>query len=428
MTAVGDIGGISTIPGTSSTDRRAVISLLRRLRSDEGQTDPLPVWEELRSMGDVVRAPWGGYFVTGFKACSQVLRGRNWLVPDFAWQERRPDQERWEAPATREMTRTLIRLNAPAHTCQRRSLGNPFDRSSIEDMRPGVAALVSGLLDGLEDRLRADGEADFVSLVAEQLPIHTVGRWMGIDPEDHARILDFTHRQVYAQELLPAKSELAISAQATLEMRAYFTGLIRHRRANPGHDALTGLIHYWDSRYPDDRAAADRVIYDLTMFITIASLETTSVLLANIAWLLTRDPSRADWLRQHPEHIDDAIEETLRYDPPIFVNSRIAADDTVLAGVPMPKDTTVHVLYGAAAHDPRRNPSPGVFDIRRGGGHLAFGGGAHYCLGAGLARLEARELLAQLLERFPTLRPSAPPSYDTSRVVFRRITSLEVTV
>ncbi|MFC8366762.1 cytochrome P450 [Streptomyces sp. NPDC057239] len=420
MTAVGDIRG-------TSNDRRAVISLLRRLRSGEGQADPLPVWEEMRALGDVVRAPWGGYFVTGFEACSQVLRGRNWLVPDFAWQERQPDPGRWQAPATREMTRTLPRLNAPTHTCQRRALGNPFDRTTLESLRPRVAALASGLLDGLEDRLRADGEADFVTTVAEQLPLLTVGDWLGIPPEHYAHILDFTHRQVYAQELLPTKSELAVSAQATLEMRTYFTDLIRQRRARPGDDVLTGWIHHWDARYPDDRAAADQVIYDLTMFITIASLETSAVLLANTVWFLTRDPSRAAWLRRHPGHIDDAVEETLRYDPPVVVNSRVAADDTVLAGTPIAKDTTVHVLYGAAAHDPRRNPDPHLFDIRRGGGHLTFGGGAHYCLGAALARLEARELLTQVLERFPTLRPLAPPAYDTSRVVFRRITSLKVT-
>ncbi|MFI2376255.1 cytochrome P450 [Streptomyces sp. NPDC018964] len=420
MTAVGDIRG-------TTHDRRAVISLLRRLRSGEGQADPLPIWEEMRALGDVVRAPWGGYFVTGFEACSQVLRGRNWLVPDFAWQERQPDPGRWQAPATREMTRTLPRLNAPTHTCQRRALGNPFDRSTLENLRPRVAALAAGLLDDLEDRLRADGEADFVTTVAERLPLLTVSAWLGIPPEHHARILDFTHRQVYAQELLPTRSELAVSAQATLEMRAYFTELIRQRRARPGNDVLTGWIHHWDAQYPDDRAAADQVIYDLTMFITIASLETSAVLMANTVWFLTRDPSRAAWLRRHPQHIDDAVEETLRYDPPVFVNSRVAADDTVLAGTPIAKDTTVHVLYGAAAHDPRRNPDPHRFDIRRGGGHLTFGGGAHYCLGAALARLEARELLTQVLERFPTLRPLAPPSYDTSRVVFRRITSLKVT-
>ncbi|WP_030340342.1 cytochrome P450 [Streptomyces sp. NRRL S-1022] len=419
MTVLGVVSG-------TTTDRRAVIPLLRRLRSGEGQADPLPVWDELRALGDVVPAPWGGYFVTGFEACSQVLRGRNWLVPDFDWQERQADTARWREPATREMTRTLSRLNPPEHTVQRRALGNLFDRGTLEALRPAIAGHVTRLLDRLASHLRADGTADFVPLVADQLPIHTVGHWLAVPAEHYPRILDFTHRQVHAQELLPTKSDLAVSARATAEMRDFFTGLIADRRAHPGNDVLSGWIRHWDACHPDDRAAADRTLYDLTMFITIASLETTATLLANAVWFLTRDPARADRLRRHPELIDDAIDETLRYDPPIHLNSRYAAEDTVLAGVPVAKDTTVHVLYGAANHDPRRNENPHVFDIRRKGGHLTFGGGAHYCLGSALARLEARLLLTQLLERFPTLRPTTAPTY-APRMVFRRVTSLEVT-
>ncbi|MGQ5634833.1 MULTISPECIES: cytochrome P450 [unclassified Streptomyces] len=419
MTAVGVIRG-------TTTDRRAVIPLLRRLRSAEGQADPFTVWDELRALGEVVPAPWGGYFVTGFDLCNQILRGRDWLVPDFAWQERRPDPARWRHPATREMTRTLSRLNPPEHTLRRRALGNLFDRGTLDAMRPRIEDHVTRLLDRLELQLRTQGEADFVSTVGDQLPIHTIGGWLAIPAEHYPHILDFTHRQVHAQELIPTGSELAVSAQATVEMRAFFTGLVADRRRHPGDDVLSGWIRYWDAHYPGHRAAADQMLYDLTMFITIASLETTATLLSNAVWFLTQDPVRADWLRRHPEHIDDAVDETLRYDPPIHLNSRFAAEDTVLAGVPVPKDTTVHVLYGAANHDPRRNPDPHVFDIRRKGAHLTFGGGVHYCLGSGLARLEAHLLLTQLLERFPTLRPVAAPSY-ASRMVFRRITSLKVT-
>ncbi|WEO96973.1 cytochrome P450 [Streptomyces sp. FXJ1.172] len=419
MTAVGDIRG-------TTTNRRAVISLLRRLRSPEGQANPLPVWDDLRALGDVVPAPWGGFFVTGFEACSQVLRGRTWLTPDFAWQERQPDAERWHAPATQEMTRTLSRLNAPVHTSQRRALGNLFDRRTLQDMEPQVTAHVTRLLDHLDEELRTRGEADFAGLVSERLPIHTVGQWLAIPEEHHSHILSFTHRQVHAQELLPTKSELAVSAEATLEMRAFFTRLISERRTHPGNDVLSDWIRYWDAVHADDRAAADQMLYDLTMFITIASLETTATLLTNAVWFLTGEPAHAERLRRHPEHLDDAIDEVLRYDPPIHLNSRFAAEDTVLAGVPVPKDTTVHVLYGAANHDPRRNAEPHVFDIRRRGSHLTFGGGAHYCLGAGLARLEARVLLTEVLRRFPALRPTEPPVY-APRMVFRRATCLKVT-
>ncbi|MFI2791323.1 cytochrome P450, partial [Kitasatospora sp. NPDC018614] len=342
------------------------------------------------------------------------------------WQERQSDPGRWHATAIREMSHTLARLNAPEHTCRRRALGNLFDRATLQDMRPDVEDHVRGLLDALAERLRADGEADLVPTVSERLPVRTVGHWLGIPAEHHAHILDFTHRQVHAQELLPTKSELAVSAAATAEMRAYFTDLIRRRRARPGDDVVSRWIRHWDAQYPGDRAAADRALYHLVMFITIASLETTATLLSTMVWLLLRDPGRWSWLRGHPEHVDNAIDEALRYDPPIHLNTRVAADHTVLAGVPVAKDTMVHVLYGAANHDPRRNEDPHTFDVQRKGSHLTFGGGAHYCLGAALARLEARTLLTHLLKRFPDLALASGPAY-APRMVFRRMTSLKVT-
>ncbi|MFI9626911.1 cytochrome P450 [Streptomyces sp. NPDC052042] len=376
-------------------------------------------------MGDVVRAPWDAYFVTGFDTCSEVLRGRNWLAPDFAWQERQEDSERWKAVATQEMTRTLSRLNAPEHTCQRRSLGNLFDRSTIERLTPVVEEHATRLLDELAEKLRW-GEADFVSTVSEQLPISTIGSWLGVPAADHPHILEITHNQVHAQELLPTKSELDVSAEATGHLRTYFTEMVRQRRANPGDDILTGWIHTWDAREPD-RETADEILYRLTMFVTIASLETTATLLSAMVWLLHREPGRWAWLREHPGHVDAVIDEVLRYDPPIQINTRVAAEDTVLAGVPIAKDSMVHVMYGAANHDPRRTENPDAFDVQRRGAHLTFGGGVHYCLGAALARLEARTLLIQLLERFPTLKVTTPPAY-APRLVFRRVTSMGVTI
>ncbi|AEW99454.1 cytochrome P450 [Streptantibioticus cattleyicolor] len=399
--------------------------MLGRLRSAQGLADPAPLYDELRSLGDVVPAPWGGYFVTGFQTCSQVLRSRTWLVPDFAWQERQPDPARWQAPATREMTGTLSRLNPPVHTCQRRSLGNLFDRATLTALTPHVERHVAGLLDGLERRLRADGTADLVTEVSERLPLLTVGGWLGIPVADHRHVLQFTHNQVHAQELLPRKSELEQSARATVQLRAYFTDLVRQRRRAPGDDPVSHWIRTWDAMEPD-RAAVDEIVYRLTMFITIASLETTATLLSSMVWHLLRRPARWDWLRENLQHVADAVEETLRYDPPVRLNSRVAAEDTELAGVPIRKDEMVHVMYGAANHDPRRNPDPHVFDILRRGIHLTFGGGAHYCLGAALGRLEARTLLTRMLQRFPALRAVAPPEY-APRMVFHRLTSLRVT-
>ncbi|MGW1047302.1 cytochrome P450 [Streptomyces sp. NPDC002547] len=376
-------------------------------------------------MGDVVRAPWGGYFVTGFEACSQVLRSRAWLSPDIAWRDPQPDLESCHAPVTREEGRTLSRLNAQAHARQGRSPGNLFDRRVKEEMQSDIAGHVRQLLDSLEESLNTRGEADIVTTVSERLPIHTVGQWLKIDDEHYSHIQDLSHRQVYAQELLPTKSDLATAACATSEMRTFFTDLIRQRRVGLGNDVLSGWIRYWDALLHDDPIGADRVLSHLIISLTIASVETTATLLSVAIWLLLRDPGRWDWLCRHPEHVDGVIDETLRYDPPIYLDSRIAGCDTQLAGVPIAKDTKVHVLYGAANHDPRRYENPHVFDILRRGGQVMFGAGAHYCLGAALGRLEAQTLLTHMLKRFPTLKLANGPTY-APRLVFRRVTSLKV--
>jgi cytochrome P450 len=407
-----------------TADRRTVISLLQRLRSAEGLADPLPIYDELRALGDLVPAPWGGYLVTGFDACNEVLRDRNWLVPDFAWQERQVDTDRWHAPATQEMSRTLSRLNAPEHTRRRRSLGNLFDRQALQDLALRIDADVTRLLDDLEHRIRDFGTGDLVALVSEQLPISTVGHWLDIPSADYPHLLEITHNQVHAQELLPTKSQLAVSADATVHLRRYFTGLVRERRRRPGEDVLSRWISTWDQLEPD-RAAADQALYELTMFVTIASLETTATLLSTMVWLLLRTPGLWGWLRDHPAHIDAAIDEALRYDPPVRLNSRVAGLDTAVAGVPIPKDTMVYVMYGSANHDPRRNRNPRAFEILRGGTNLSFGGGMHYCLGSALARLESRSLLGQMLRRFPTLQAVGRPSY-AARMVFHRVTSMEI--
>lgn len=407
-----------------TADRRTVISLLQRLRSAEGLAEPFPIYDELRALGDLVPAPWGGYLVTGFDACNQVLRDRNWLVPDFAWQDRQVDTDRWQALATQEMSRTLSRLNHPEHTRHRRSLGTLFDRQTLQDLTPRIDALAARLLDDLEARIRDSGTGDLVALVSEQLPISTVGHWLGIPSADYQHILDITHNQVHAQELLPTKKQLAVSAEATVQLRQYFTGLVRDRRRRPGEDVLSRWISTWDELEPD-RATADEILYELTMFVTIASLETTATLLSSLVWQLLRTPGLWGRLRDQPEHIDAAIDEALRYDPPIRLNSRVAGQDTVLSGVPIAKDAMVYVMYGAANHDPRRNPNPHAFEILRGGANLTFGGGLHYCLGSPLARLEARSLLGQMLRRFPALEAVERPVY-APRMVFHRITSLEI--
>ncbi|MFC9244915.1 cytochrome P450 [Streptomyces sp. NPDC057136] len=411
--------GVITTP---SYDRRASASLFSRLRTARGQADPFPIYDELLSRGDVSLAPWGGSIVTSFAVCDQVLRSRDWLEPDKRWRERQGSGTRWNASSSQEMSNTLAALNPPDHTRVRRAAGT-FDRAAVERIGRTVTRTTDQLLDSLAEQLR-EGEADFAALVGEELPVATIGDWLGIPAADWPRLRQLTHDQVFTQELLPSASQLAGSDTATAELRAYFMALVSDRRAHPGEDPVSRWIQTWDSMEPD-QDKADEAVYFLVLFVLLAALETTATLLTTMTLLLVESPERWDMVADHPDLVSAFVEETLRYDPPTHVISRVAGEDCVLGGLEIRKDEMVHLMVGAAHRDPARHSDPHRFDPLRKPAHLAFSGGIHYCLGAPLARLEAQILLRQLIRRLPRLtlvrRPAMAP-----RVAFRRLLNLDV--
>ncbi|MFF8431787.1 cytochrome P450 [Streptomyces sp. NPDC016566] len=314
-------------------------------------------------------------------------------------------------------------LNSPDHAKMRRSLGNIFNRSSLAILQPAIEASAKELLDTFTQEL-GEGPADFCATVAEELPVITIGQWMGLPPSDHGLLRSLTHDQVHTQELFPTPSERALSDAATARLREYFTELIRERRRSPGQDPVSRWLQIWDT-LEADRAAADEAVHSLALFMILAALETTSHVLSSSARLLLEHPHHLESLRGHPELIPAAIEEVLRYDPPIHMISRIASEDTELGGVPVREGEMVQLMVGSASHDPSQFVQPHRFDISRRAPHLAFGGGIHYCLGNALARLEATVLVTALLKRPLRLRISAPPQWE-QRIAFRRMTALHL--
>ncbi|WP_413756978.1 cytochrome P450 [Streptomyces sp. MMBL 11-3] len=415
------MGSLTTPP----SDRRATVSLFSRLRTAEGQADPFPLYAELRSRGGVSPAPWGGFLVTSFDTCDRILRSADWLEPDKSWRDRQGPRTRWHAPSSREIASTMPALNPPEHTRVRRAAGG-FDRTAIQRMGRTVGELTDGLLDSLAARLR-DGEAetDFAALVSEELPIATIGAWLSLPSADWPRLRELTHEQVFTQELLPSASQLARSDVAMAELRSYFMELIRDRRAHPGDDPVSRWISTWDAMEPD-RDSADEAVYFLVLFVLLAALETTSTLLSTMTLLLLEEPGHWDLLTARPDLVPAFVEETLRYDPPTHVISRVAARDCTVDGVEVRADEMVHLMVGAAHRDPAKHHDPERFDPRRTAfQHLAFSGGIHYCLGAPLARLEAHTLLRQLVARLPRLTLARRPP-RAPRVAFRRLLSLDV--
>ncbi|WP_407077706.1 cytochrome P450 [Streptomyces phytohabitans] len=408
---------------TLTTDRRATLSLFSRLRTAEGQKDPYPIYQQLRARGGVAPAPWGGHLVTSFELCDRILRSGDWLEPDKRWREKQGARTRWNASSAREISSTLPALNPPEHTRARRVTGS-FDRGTIQGLSATVDGTVERLCDSLAGRLRDDGTADFVELVSEELPVATIGSWLSIPAADWPYLRELTHEQVFTQELLPAASQLARSDTAMAQLRAYFLELVRDRRRQPGDDPVSQWTRKWDDLEPD-REKADEGAYYVALFALLAALETTSTLLSLMALRLVEEPDRWQQVAEVPDQIPSFVEETLRYDSPVHVISRVAATDCELSGTSFRADEMVHLMVGAAHHDPDKYAEPERFHVSRRPTHLAFSGGIHYCLGAPLARLEAQTLLRELTRRLPRLtlvrRPTMAP-----RVAFRRLMNLDV--
>ncbi|GGT04814.1 cytochrome P450 [Streptomyces chromofuscus] len=406
----------------SSTDRRATVSLFSRLRTAEGQADPFPIYARLQERGGVSPAPWGGFLVTTYSTCDQVLRSSAWLEPDTSWRERQGERTRWSASSSREISRTLPALNPPEHTRVRRSAGT-FDRTTVDRIGHRVSGIVDRLLDTVHERLHS-GEADYAALVCEELPVATIGDWLGLPSADWPRLRELTHEQVFTQELLPSASQLARSDTAMAELRAYFLDLVRERRARPGDDPVSTWIRTWDSMEPD-RDKADEAVYFLALFVLLAALETTSTLLSTMTLLLVEDSDRWRMVAERPDLVPAFVEEALRYDPPTHVISRVAASDCLLEGTEVRAGEMVHLMVGAAHRDQARFSRPDVFDPHRKPAHLAFSAGIHYCLGAPLARLEAQTLLRRTVTRLPRLTLVRRPAH-APRVAFRRLLNLDV--
>jgi cytochrome P450 len=207
---------------------------------------------------------------------------------------------------------------------------------------------------------------------------------------DQARFRAWTDR------ILAISGDGSSVAQAHAELAGYLRALVDQRRAQPEDDLLSQLVAVAED---GDRLTEEELV-TFGVTVLVAGHETTANLIANAVLALLRHPDQLDLLRSRPELVDGCVEETLRYDAPVQLTTRAARGPLPVGPVQMPDGGLVLLLLAAAGRDPAVYPDPDRFDItRRGAGHLAFAAGPHFCLGAGLARLEAAVALAAFAQR-----------------------------
>ncbi|GAA2411432.1 cytochrome P450 [Streptomyces glaucosporus] len=357
------------------------------------------VYDELRAAGPLVPTPWGSLLVTGHRDCARVLTGRTWLTIGARWRDaHRPG---WRhSPSTVALCRSALQTDPPRHARKRHLLTRLVAPRLLPRLEPVAARRAEECLRALDDRLRREGTADAVAAVCRPLPAAVLAELLDLPPVDLDRLGAAAHDYSRAAELVRTPGLVRRADAAAADLTDRLGALIdRHRRRIPPPR--------WCEPEPGD--ALDAL---LTLFG--AGVVTTSALLGSVFLALLENPGAAARIGGDPGYADRFVDEVLRWDPPARVVTRVASAPAELAGTVLPEGRVVHVLLGAAHRDPEVFGDPHAFDPGRPPGRLlAFGAGAHYCVGAAVGRAQAVALARGLARRVPGLRLAAAPRRRT---------------
>ncbi|MEU7058120.1 cytochrome P450 [Streptomyces sp. NPDC046197] len=350
--------------------------------------DPYPVYARLRSQGPVhrIRMPEGGaeaWLVVGYEAGRATLADTR-LSKD--WSKASPSLPLGSVSAGPHM----LRSDPPNHTRLRKLVAREFTARRVEALAPRIQKTTDALLDRM--LTAPDGRADLVEALSFPLPISVICELLGVPDLDRESFRTWSNSALGATD--PEDRSLAAASMAR-----YLRELLEDKRRRPGEDLMSALIHGSDE--DGDRLSHEELV-GMAWLLLVAGHETTVNLISNGVLALLNHPEQLAALRADLSLIDDAVEEMLRYDGPVetptfrFTTEPVTIGDTLIPG----GGELVLVAMADAHRDSARFPSPDRFDIARGArGHVAFGHGIHYCLGAPLARLEARIAIRTLLER-----------------------------
>ena len=379
----------------------------RLLRDRTLREQPYDVYEQLRARGPLSTSSLG-LVTTSHPLAQEILRSDRFGV---GWDRSgAPKVIRWalefgDDPGSSGVAEppSMLVVDPPDHTRFRRLVSRAFTPRATAAFEPAIQRTADRLLDDLE---RREGTVDLIDAYAAQLPVLVIADLLGV-PTDRRE--DFLRWGAAAAATLDPGLPLRRYLAADRALRAMHRFLGEHfarLRRDPGEDLVSRLV-----TLPPEEALTDRELHATVLLLLGAGFETTVNLLGNAVVLLHAHRDQWDLLRARPEGWDTAVEEVLRLDSPVQLTGRTVRDEVELGGRTLRAGTRVTLLLGAANRDPEVFPDPARFDVTRANAreHLAFSGGIHYCLGAGLARLEGVVGLRALSDRFPSLRVAGDP-------------------
>ncbi len=381
--------------------------------------DPYPAYRAARAQAPVQwNEQLGAHLVLSHEHAAAVLRSPEWSSdpqnsPQLLASLGGP------GPVSEQWTRSLLMSDPPTHTRLRSAVNRFFTPRAIERIRGRVAAIVEAAFAPF-----ADGEPiELMSELAYPIPLAVIAELFDVGLEGAELLRAETPTLARMLELDPTPQEIEAIGAAAMTVMLFLVPLVAERRRDPGEDLLSALIHP-----PDGGATLETdEIVTICLLLLAAGHETTANLIGNGTLALLQHPDQLDWLAANPDLVPQAVEELLRYDSPAQVASRIALSDLVLGQTKIGRGEQALIVLGAGNRDPARYPDPDRLDLTRTSTpHLAFGGGPHFCVGAGLARLEAQETFKRIARSIS--RPKIgnwSHIRDRSRT-FRRVRTLHI--
>jgi cytochrome P450 len=359
-------------------------------------TDPYPALARLREQAPLSwHEPTGRWLAAGHAEANAVLRDRR--LGRF-WTDREPAGT-WE-PFNTLHRNQMMENEPPVHTRLRSLVAQAFGRGHVERLGPAIAVSAAGLL------AAAGPEFDLLADLAEPLAVTVIAELLGVPEADRHRLRPWSAAIVRMYEMSRTKSDEEAALTACREFADYLGHLAGARRAEPRDDLITHLVAARDG---GDRLSGPELVASAILLLNAGHEASVNALGGGVVALMRH---RGQWDRLVADRglIPSAVEEFLRYDPPLHLFARTAAAEMVIGGVTVPAGAEVAALLGAANRDPAVFANPDTFDVGRDPNpHLGFGAGLHFCLGAPLARIELRAALAALLDHRPRLELAAEP-------------------
>ncbi|MFD7233558.1 cytochrome P450 [Streptomyces sp. NPDC059881] len=379
-------------------------TLLARITDYANRPDPFPLYTELREAGPVVRQADGSCLIGTYHEIAALLHDPRMSADPRSGTASPPSEEPAHLP--------FLRLDDPEHHRLRNSamrpFGPPHSPGRVNAMRGEIVEITKHLAESFQPGRQIDVVDDF----AYPLPVTVICRLLGVPQEDEQLFQAWTEVLVASADIGPegdtAEQDRA-ARQARQEMGLYLIDLAEQRRGSPTGDMLSDFINEPD---PALRLTGGELA-ETNMLLFIAGHETTVNLITNGVLTLLRQPEQLDLLRREPGLLPQAVEELLRYEPPVHMRERIPLADIDVAGTTIAAGTSVILALASASRDPKRFREPDRFDpTRPDNQHFGFGSGIHLCYGAPLARIEAEAALGALLPHLSTARLiQDPPPY-----------------